>query len=286
MSQRATSFSTLTTGATSSHPGAPARVTSSILLTASDDLARQRAILKERLVLGLRILHKHGFEYHVSPRITVRDPGDPNTFWVHPIGLAFKLVTSTDLMLVDRDGNYLGGGGDRCRKINVTACKVDYPVFTARPDITTICHIHSTHGMAFSALGRHLDMLTQESAVFFEEHNLYAGSGELVSKSQEGREVAEALGKGKAVIQHNHGLMTVGTTIDSALAWAIVLDKECQVQLLTLSTGLSTVKIPPEDAALLRSLGGTEEDGVRKAAIYFQEAEAEYFSESYRKGYP
>ena len=50
-------------------------------------------------------------------------------------------------------------------------------------------------------------MITQESACFFESHSLYAGGDEAISKSQEGHEVAQALGKGKALIQHNHGLM-------------------------------------------------------------------------------
>jgi len=273
-------ITTLTTP--SSNTSVPARTSSSIILNVNDDLAKQRAALKERLVLALRVMHKLGFEYHYSARMSARDPGDPNMFWVHPQGLSFRVVVPSELILVDAEGNYLAGGGDRSRAINVLGCKVDYPVFTARPDITAICHVHSTYGMAFSALGRQLDMITQESAVFFESHSLYAGGDEGISKSQEGHEVAETLGKGKAIIQHNHGLMTVGASIDSALAWAILLDKECHVQLLTLSVGIPTIKLSTHDCNKAKPFG-TEEEGIKKVSVYFHDVEADYYSEGSRR---
>jgi ribulose-5-phosphate 4-epimerase/fuculose-1-phosphate aldolase len=51
---------------------------------------------------------------------------------------------------------------------------------------------------------------------------------------EEGRRIAEHLGDGKAIILQNHGLLTVGETIDAAAFWFISLDKTWYVMSRTL----------------------------------------------------
>ena len=47
----------------------------------------------------------------------------------------------------------------------------------------------------------------------------------------EGQRIADAIGKHKAAILQNHGLITVGGTVDEAVWWFITMERSCQVQL-------------------------------------------------------
>ena len=75
------------------------------------------------------------------------------------------------------------------------------------------------YGKAFSSLGRKLDPLTQDSCIFFEDHALFDDYTGVVIDLEEGKRIAHALGEAKAVILRNHGLLTVGHSVDEAVYW-------------------------------------------------------------------
>jgi ribulose-5-phosphate 4-epimerase/fuculose-1-phosphate aldolase len=54
----------------------------------------------------------------------------------------------------------------------------------------------------------------------------------VVVELDEGARIARALGSCKAAILSNHGLLTVGHTVDEAVWWFITMERSCQVQLL------------------------------------------------------
>jgi ribulose-5-phosphate 4-epimerase/fuculose-1-phosphate aldolase len=53
----------------------------------------------------------------------------------------------------------------------------------------------------------------------------------------EGRQIAEKLGQKKAAILQNHGLLTVGNTVDEAAWWYITMERTCQAQLMAEAAG-------------------------------------------------
>ena len=59
----------------------------------------------------------------------------------------------------------------------------------------------------------------------------------VVYETAEGDRIAQALGNKKAIILRNHGLLTVGSTVDGAAWWFIAMDRSCQVQILAESVG-------------------------------------------------
>lgn len=75
-------------------------------------------------------------------------------------------------------------------------------------------------------------MITQDSLRFYKSHGVYKQFGGVVLASEEGKNIAEALGNGKAAILQNHGILTVGQTVDEAAFWFLSLDKTCHAQLL------------------------------------------------------
>ena len=112
-------------------------------------------------------------------------------------------------------------------------------VHEAHPDIVAMCHAHTVYGMAWAALGRPLDPITQDAACFFEDHVVIADEGGAVAVERDaGKKVAAAFKGVKAAIHQNHGLLTASRhSIESAAFWFIALERCCQQQLMVEATG-------------------------------------------------
>ncbi len=149
----------------------------------------------------------------------------------------------------------------------------------ARPDVNCVAHSHSIYGRAFSTLGRPLDTITQDSCAFHGDLALYAAFRGIVLVEDEGLEIAKALGPRKAAILQNHGLLTVGTTIESAVFWFMSLERSCQAQLLADAAasgrGGETVKIADDDAKYTFQTVGTEIAGWFSAKPVFDHMQLE-----------
>jgi ribulose-5-phosphate 4-epimerase/fuculose-1-phosphate aldolase len=105
------------------------------------------------------------------------------------------------------------------------------------------------HGKAWSSLGRLLDPITQDACAFYDDHVLFDDYTGVVLDTSEGKRIAHALGESKAAILRNHGLLTVGETVDEAVWWFITMDRSCQAQLLADAAG-KPILIDEDDARL------------------------------------
>ena len=188
---------------------------------------------KNKLAAALRLFGKFGFDEGVAGHITVRDPELTDHFWVNPMGKSFKQMKVSDLLLVSHTGEVVEGSG----LLNGAAFTIHSQIHMANPAVTAAAHSHSVYGKAFSALGRLLDPLTQDSCAFFEDHVLFDDFSGVVLENTEGERIAAALGDRKAAILQNHGLLTVGDTIDAAAWWYITMERSCQAQLLAEAAG-------------------------------------------------
>ncbi len=96
-------------------------------------------------------------------------------------------------------------------------------------------------------------MITQDSLRFYKSHAVYDNFGGIVLDREEGKRIARCLGSGKAAILQNHGLLTVGQSVDEAAFWFISLDKTCHAQLLvdaaSAGSGHKKIIINDEEAA-------------------------------------
>jgi ribulose-5-phosphate 4-epimerase/fuculose-1-phosphate aldolase len=193
----------------------------------------ERTHMKQRMAAAFRLFDRFGFNEGVAGHLTGRDPEDPDLFWVNPFGLSFGLTRASDLICVDRDGHVVEGDWP----VNQAAFAIHSQVHEARPDVQAAAHTHSPYGRAFSALGKTLDPLTQDACAFYDDHAVFDDFTGVVLDTEEGKRIAHALGDGKAAILRNHGLLTVGHTVDEAAWWYITMERSCQVQLLADAAG-------------------------------------------------
>lgn len=202
--------------------------------TSVDDERRHR---KQRLAAAFRIFSRYGFDEGVAGHITARDPEHTDCFWVNPFGMDFGRIRVRDLVLVDPDGEVIEGNG----MVNRAAYAIHSAVHRARPDVVAAAHSHSLYGKAFSTLGRVLDPITQDHCDFYQDHALYDGFRGVVLDREEGDNIAVALGSTKAAILRNHGLLTVGQSVDEAAWWFIRMERCCHVTLLAQAAGTPVV---------------------------------------------
>lgn len=191
-------------------------------------LEEERQYRKQHLAGAFRVFADRGYDEGVAGHISVRDPILTDHFWLNPLSTHFSQIRVSDLILVDEDGFVIEGS----EPINTAAFTIHSAIHKNRPDVHAACHAHSVHGKAFSVFGRELDMITQDALRFYQSHGVYRHFGGVVVDADEGDRIAGALVTGKAVILQNHGLLTVGQSVDEAAFWFMSMDRTCQAQLL------------------------------------------------------
>lgn len=206
-------------------------------------IEEERLHRKRRLAASYRIFAQKGYDLSLAGHITARDPEHEDRFWVAPIGPWFGHIRVSDLVLVDHDGNILAGEGP----INQAGFAIHSAIHKARPDVIAAAHSHSIYGKAWSTLGRLLDPITQDSCFFHDNHVLFADFTGVVLDTSEGDRIAAALGDKRAAILQNHGILTVGRSVESAVASYVGFENACQTQLLAEAAG-TVIPISPEIA--------------------------------------
>ncbi|MFJ4034223.1 class II aldolase/adducin family protein [Streptomyces griseoluteus] len=217
-----------------------------------ESVDEERRHRKERLAGALRLFGRAGFEDGVSGHITARDPEFSDCFWVNPFGMPFKHVTVSDLVLANQDGQVIEGG----YHVNQAAFTVHAAVHAARPDVVAVAHCHSVHGRALASLGEVPDPITQESCAFYEDTALYDDYTGVTVDAEEGRRIASVLGSNKALVLRNHGLLTVGDSVDAAAWWFMSMERSCQVQLTAEAAGRPVLIEHRQAVATREQLGG------------------------------
>ncbi len=215
-------------------------------------MIQERRHRKQRLAAAFRIFGRLGFDEGVAGHITARDPEHAEAFWVNPFGMSFRQIRVRDLILVGHDGTVLEGSWP----VNSAAFAIHSQVHQARPEVVAAAHSHSVHGKAFAALHRPLRPLTQDACIFFEDHGVYADYGGVADDIEEGKRIAAALGDCKAAVLANHGLITVGQSVDEAVFWFVTMERTCQAELLAMAAG-EPRPIPDDVARLVHAQVGS-----------------------------
>ncbi len=204
----------------------------------------ERRHRKVALAAALRVFGRLGFGEGVAGHITARDPEFPDHFWVNPFGKSFRLMKTSDLILVNHHGEVVYGN----QPVNRAAFVLHAAIHKARPDVIGAAHAHSVYGKAWSSLGRKLDPITQDACIFYDDHMVIEEQGgKVVFEVEAGEEFASKFTSGKAAIHQNHGLFTVGNTVEAAAFWFITMERSCQAQLAAEAVG--TPKLIPHDMA-------------------------------------
>lgn len=204
------------------------------------------AALREEVSVGCHALEEHGLSDLIWGHVSARDP-DGRGAWLKPAGLGFTEVDATDVHLVGWDGSLREGTG-----VVHMESPIHTEILAARPDVGAVVHAHPESAVVFGATDLVLRPLGHEGSLFSPpDVPRFTETGDLIRTPELGRAVAHALGGANAVLLHNHGIVTVGPDVGTAVLTAIYLEKACRMQLAAAATG-SQLHWSADDEALAK----------------------------------
>jgi len=186
-----------------------------------------RAQRKHCVALGYRLLAALGWGDLGDGHISARDPERGDCFWMLRWGVSYHEARARDLVLVGPDGALVEGQGS----VNMAAYYIHHPILEARPDAVSAVHTHTGWGTPFSAELRPILPISQESCLFFEDHALFDDEEVQVQSVEGGKRIAVALGRSRAIILRNHGLLSVGDGVDQAVGRFVHLERIAEVHM-------------------------------------------------------
>ncbi|KAM5349155.1 hypothetical protein ACJ41O_008978 [Fusarium nematophilum] len=209
---------------------------------------KQRRWMLEHLAGAFRVFARRGFSEGLAGHISLRDPEHKDCFWTNPFGTHFALIKVSDLILLNEKGEAVGGATHL--PANAAGFQIHSHLHRRHPHVNAACHMHSKYGKAYSAFGKRLDMINQDVLNFYgDAHGVYNQFGGVVLEEEEGEKLADCLGpNGRGLILLNHGLLTVGQTVDEAAYLYTLMERSCEVQLLVDAAGRDKVLVGDEAA--------------------------------------
>ena len=206
--------------------------------------SQERARRKMEVALGYRLLAANKWGDAGDGHISARDPERRDCFWLLRYGPSYHTARVSDLVLVGPDGELVeedkpsgAQRGEAERRsgwagvINIAAYYIHHPILAARPDAVSAVHVHTGWGTPFSAEVRMFEPITQESCVFFEDHALFDDEEVQVQSVDAGKRIAGALGRNRAIILRNHGLLTVGDSVAEAVGSFVQMERVAEAHM-------------------------------------------------------
>jgi ribulose-5-phosphate 4-epimerase/fuculose-1-phosphate aldolase len=188
--------------------------------------------LREEVALGCRVLGKEDQGDLIWGHVSSRDP-EGRGAWMKAATWGFEEIDEDKVILVDADGTVVEGTGRR---------HVEFPIHTevmaARAEVNSVVHTHAPHAVALAATGQPLRPISHEGTLFVPpDIARFTETGDLILTRALGRKVAAALGDRNALFLVNHGIVTAGPDVPTAVLTAVLLEKACRTQLVASSAG-------------------------------------------------
>lgn len=192
-----------------------------------------------RLAAAYRAVDHFGWSELTANHISLRVNQAPPQFLINPYGLLYSEITASNLVRIDVDGNVLTPTE---YPINPAGFNIHAAIHAARADAHCVLHVHTIAGMAVSCLKEGLLPLTLEGTDFHNRVGYHEFEGPSLEVDERQR-LAAALGENVALILRNHGVITVGETVDSAFLRMYRLLIACEVQLRVMMCGQPFTRI-------------------------------------------
>lgn len=200
-----------------------------------------------KLAACYRLTERYGMSDMIYTHISARVPGTEH-FLINPYGLLFSEITASCLIKIDHDGNTLLQPDEALGyPVNHAGFVIHSAVHAARPTASCVMHTHTRAGIAVSAMKCGLLPLSQHAMRFFGNLGYHDYEGPAVDLDERKRLVAD-LGTNEAMVLRNHGLLTVGETVEEAFNLMYWLEMACksQVDIMACNTEIS---LPPADVS-------------------------------------
>jgi L-ribulose-5-phosphate 4-epimerase len=122
-------------------------------------------------------------------------------------------------------------------------------IYRHRPDVNGVVHTHSPYATAFAAVGRSIPVCLTAIADEFGGPIPCAGFA-LIGGQEIGEQVVKHIGSSPAVLLKQHGVFTVGSSVEAAVKAAVMVEDIARTVWLAMQLG-QPEEIPPDLVARL-----------------------------------
>jgi L-fuculose-phosphate aldolase len=183
--------------------------------------------ISERIVKAGRKLHDQGLVRGTSGNISAKIPGT-DTFLIKPSGARMENLKPEELVLVDTQGNKVRGESNVSVETPIHAT-----IYRARKDVQAVVHTHAPTATAFGIAKT--EILPLQIELFMLLPN---GVPVIPFKAPGSKALADAvqqkIAASDAIILENHGIVTVGKTIEKACNLNEMVEEAAKIQFLVM----------------------------------------------------
>ncbi|XP_036421049.1 adducin 3 (gamma) a isoform X3 [Colossoma macropomum] len=175
-----------------------------------------------------RVVDLFSWAHFTSSYITVRVSKEQDHILIIPRGLSFAEASASNLVKVNILGDVVDQGSTNLR-IDPAGFSPHAAIYSMRPDVRCIIHIHTPAAAAVSSMKCGLLPISQESLILGDVAYLnYQGS---LDEHEERVELQKALGpSAKVLVLRNHGVVALGETIEEAFHYIYTAQLACEIQ--------------------------------------------------------
>ncbi|KAF3849009.1 hypothetical protein F7725_015506 [Dissostichus mawsoni] len=231
-------------------------------LRGSDSISYDKGekLLRCKLAAFYRLADLFGWSQLIYNHLTVRVNSDEERFLLVPFGLLYSEVTASSLVKVNIQGEIVDRGSTNLG-VNKAGFTLHSAIYASRPDVKCIVHIHTSAGAAVrdSLYSGTITIINTDFDKLF-SHVIYCFGHEMrpvahltrgtvpgevgyhdyqgiLVNEEEVAVIQKNIGTNrKVLILRNHGLVTVGETVEEAFYYIHNLVTACEIQVRTLAS--------------------------------------------------
>lgn len=212
--------------------------------------------LAKKLAIANRILYSQGVVDGFG-HVSVRDDKDPAVFLLS-CNRAPALVRAGDIVSYDFDGNAVSGNAPRPYLERF----IHSEIYRARPDVMAVVHSHSCSVLPFGITGTKLKPVSHmagflgSGAAHFDIRDAAGDTDQLITNSELGKSLSDALARHNCVMMRGHGSTVVGLSLEQAVYRAIYTEVNAKLQAASQLMGAITFMTEKEAELACKTIEG------------------------------
>ncbi|MEN6571044.1 MAG: class II aldolase/adducin family protein [Anaerolineaceae bacterium] len=187
----------------------------------------------ERVCITAKLMDRLGLTAGTSGNISMRVTGQSYAV-ITPSGMPYQALTPDDMVVVDLSGQMVTGFHPASSETPLHT-----HLYSEFESVQAVVHTHSLYATAFSVVRKPIPFVSLEGlgvnslTVPVAEYALPGTPDLAISAAKALRGYPDVL----AILLPNHGLVTVGATLDDAFSLAINVEREAQILAIASSLG-------------------------------------------------
>lgn len=211
--------------------------------SALDEVATSEAERQLRLDFAavFRVCQRNNWAENIGNHLSLMVPGEEGHFLVNRRGTPFKLVTASNLIVCDLEGNTVRGDG----RIRPVAFHIHARIHKMHPGATAVLHVHSPYATALSGIeGFRFDRVFNNNLILNNRIVYDDARNGGVNGIEEGDRLAGLLGDKTIMLMMSHGVLVVGDSLANAFYELCMFERTCMYTLMAMQAGRPLRQLP------------------------------------------